>query len=157
MGGKKMRNLSYKKVDERNSGVLCLILCLNYCGGKKRCGEKNVLYALLLWMLITLLLFLGREKTEKSWAEYSICTGDWQSPALDPRVSGCYRQTVDSLHCRQGGCSTGPSGSTGEFCTAWAHVFTSFLNQPRSVWLSLSLALKRICNMISMKVQANFV
>lgn len=33
MGGKKMRNLSYKKVDEHKSGVLCLILCLNFLGG----------------------------------------------------------------------------------------------------------------------------
>lgn len=36
-------------------------------------------------------------------------------------------------------------------------VFTGFLNQPKSVWLSLGLSLKRICNMISMKVQVNFV
>lgn len=33
--------------------------------GKKNCVEKNVLCALLVRMLIILLLFLGREKTEK--------------------------------------------------------------------------------------------
>lgn len=43
MGGKKMRNLSYKKVDERNSGVLCLILCLNSWVGEKRCGKKCII------------------------------------------------------------------------------------------------------------------
>lgn len=65
-------------------------------------------------------MFLGCEKTEKSWAEYSICTGDWQNPAPDPGVSGCYWQAADSLHCRQSGCSTGPSGSTGKLDTGWA-------------------------------------
>lgn len=43
MGGKKMRNLSYKKVDEHKSGVLCLILCLNFLGKKKMCGNKCII------------------------------------------------------------------------------------------------------------------
>lgn len=47
MGGKKMRNLSYKKVDEHKSGVLCLILSLHSLEKKKKVG-KNVSYALLL-------------------------------------------------------------------------------------------------------------
>lgn len=40
MSSKKMRNLSYKKVEEHKSRVLCLILCLNFFGEKK-CVEKN--------------------------------------------------------------------------------------------------------------------
>lgn len=35
MGGKKMRNLSYKKVDEHKSGVLFLILSLHSLRKKK--------------------------------------------------------------------------------------------------------------------------
>lgn len=41
MGGKKIRNLSYKKVEESKSGVLCLILCLNFFWEKKNCVEKK--------------------------------------------------------------------------------------------------------------------
>lgn len=121
---------------------------------------KNVLYTLLLWILITLSLFLGCEKTKESWTEYSICPGDWQNPALNPRVSCCYWQTANSLHCRQSWCSTGPSGSTGKLYTGWIWcicVLTGFLNQPKTVWLSLSIILIiGICNMIGMKVQVNF-
>lgn len=101
--------------------------------------------------------FLGREKTKGPWTEYSICPGDWQNPPLNPRVPFCYRQTADSLHCRQSWCSTGPSGSTGKLYTGWTDVLTGFLSQPKRVWLSLSLILiMRICNMISVKVQVNF-
>lgn len=39
MGGRKIRNLSYKKVEEHKSGVLCLVLCLNF-GGERMCGKK---------------------------------------------------------------------------------------------------------------------
>lgn len=158
MGGKKMRNLSYKKVDEHKSGVLFCILIFFLGGGGR--VVKNVLYTLLLWILITLSLFLGCEKTKESWTEYSICPGDWQNPALNPRVSCCYWQTANSLHCRQSWCSTGPSGSTGKLYTGWIWcicVLTGFLNQPKTVWLSLSIILIiGICNMIGMKVQVNF-
>lgn len=65
MSSKKMRNLSYKKVEEHKSRVLCLILCLNFFGEKKNVWKKIVLYALLVRMLIMLSLFLGCEKTEK--------------------------------------------------------------------------------------------
>lgn len=43
-----MRNLSYKKVDEHKSGVLCLILSLHSLEKKKKKVGKNVSYALLL-------------------------------------------------------------------------------------------------------------
>lgn len=38
MAGKKIRNLSYKKVDEHKSGVLFFILSLRFLGKKKRGG-----------------------------------------------------------------------------------------------------------------------
>lgn len=59
MGSKKMRNLSYKKVEECKSGVLCLILCLIFLGGKqmwKKCilcvisvNAHNVVIVSRLW------------------------------------------------------------------------------------------------------------
>lgn len=47
MGGRKMRNLSYKKVDGHKSGTLSDSLP-ELCWEKKKSVEKNVLYALLL-------------------------------------------------------------------------------------------------------------
>lgn len=38
-----MRNLSYKKVDEHKSGVLCLILSLHSLEKKKKSGKKCII------------------------------------------------------------------------------------------------------------------
>lgn len=158
MSGKKMRNLSYKKVDEHKWWVLFFIFSLHFGRKKKKKWKKNALCTLLLlYVLIMLSLFLGCKKTKESWTEYSVCPGDWQNPPLNPRVSCCYRQTAISLHCRQSWCRTSASGSTGKLYTGWDDVLTSFLRQPQSIWLSLSLMLLRgICNTISLKVQVNF-
>lgn len=155
MSGKKMRNLSYKKVDEYKSGELYLILSLHFWRRKRK--WKNVLCALLLLVLIMLSLFLGCEKTKESWTEYSICPGDWQNPPLNSRVSCCYRQTADSLHCRQSWCSTSASGSTGKLYMGWNDVLPNFLSKPKSICLSHSLIpLRGSGNTISLDVQVNF-
>lgn len=139
MSGKKMRNLSYKKVDEHKWWVLFFIFSLHFGRKKKKSGKNALCTLLLLYVLIMLSLFLGCKKTKESWTEYSICPGDWQNPPLNPRVSCCYRQTAISLHCRQSWCSTSASGSTGKLYTGWDDVLTSFLSQPQIIWLSLSL------------------
>lgn len=139
MSGKKMRNLSYKKVDEHKWWVLFFIFSLHFGRKKKKSGKNALCTLLLLYVLIMLSLLLGCKKTKESWTEYSICPGDWQNPPLNPRVSCCYRQTAISLHCRQSWCSTSASGSTGKLYTGWDDVLTSFLSQPQIIWLSLSL------------------